>query len=471
MKTSKTKYMALIAKIHWDSLPPLLQEAHATIMKDTDNGDNWKARETDSELAQLIELVYQKCQELIDNNRTYLTPRDAAMFLLRQAAEENEDIEAYLNEYQLSVDNEDFSAHTEGTKVIVTALYGTDIHEEFEAKPLVPEILSSYVNHKTRKRLAQKRVTYSHMQPEYSILKAILHWDNMLVSKSMVKAFYERLKKYRANGQIGKDSPALEAIQLVEKKIEVVFRSMDQTTTVHLSPDTRKLLRDALKKVTDPQKFARKSKGLDGLTVTSISTPTDTSPVMTSADFANMTFSTIGLKDKWRDFIGDPSPGFTAMVFAMPKMGKSYLCVDFASYLAKNHGKVLYVSKEEYMSPTLALKIKDKNAADPNLDIAGSIPTDLSQYKFVFLDSVTSMKLNPNDLKKLEDRYPEISFIYVFQVTKAGSARGTNEYMHNVDVVIEIPEKGKAIQYGRFNQGGKMDIFPEPPQEALPMAA
>ncbi len=29
-----------------------------------------------------------------------------------------------------------------------------------------------------------------------------------------------------------------------------------------------------------------------------------------------------------------------------------------------------------------------------------------------------------------------------------------------MDVVIEVPQVGKAIQFGRFNQGGAMDIFP-----------
>jgi hypothetical protein len=33
--------------------------------------------------------------------------------------------------------------------------------------------------------------------------------------------------------------------------------------------------------------------------------------------------------------------------------------------------------------------------------------------------------------------------------------------------VIEVPERGKAIQYGRYNQGGETDIFPD----ALPVAA
>jgi hypothetical protein len=34
-------------------------------------------------------------------------------------------------------------------------------------------------------------------------------------------------------------------------------------------------------------------------------------------------------------------------------------------------------------------------------------------------------------------------------------------------VVIEVPERGKAVQFGRFNQGGEMDIF----DNDLPKAA
>lgn len=181
--------------------------------------------------------------------------------------------------------------------------------------------------------------------------------------------------------------------------------------------------------------------------------------IMNSTDFSEMKFNTIGFMGKWKMLIGDPSAGFTAMVYGMPKMGKSYFCIDWANYLSVHHGKVLYISKEEFMSPTLALKFKDKHASNDNLDIGGALPNNLTPYNFIFLDSVTSMKLSPDDLKKLEEKYPDKSFIYVFQVTKSGMARGTNEFMHNVDVVVEIPEKGKAVQFGRFNQGGEMKIF------------
>jgi hypothetical protein len=37
--------------------------------------------------------------------------------------------------------------------------------------------------------------------------------------------------------------------------------------------------------------------------------------------------------------------------------------------------------------------------------------------------------------------------------------RWANQFQHDVDVVIEVPEKGKAVQFGRFNQGGYTEIL------------
>jgi len=39
------------------------------------------------------------------------------------------------------------------------------------------------------------------------------------------------------------------------------------------------------------------------------------------------------------------------------------------------------------------------------------------------------------------------------------SFREDNAFQHDVDVVVEVPEKGRAFQMGRFNQGGQIDIF------------
>ncbi len=181
--------------------------------------------------------------------------------------------------------------------------------------------------------------------------------------------------------------------------------------------------------------------------------------IMNSMDFATLQFKTIGFKDKWKSFIGDPTPGFSMMVYAKPKMGKSYLCVDFAGYLARNHGRVLYVAREEGLDYTLQQKLNDKAVKHPNLFVSSYLPEELAEYDFIILDSVNKLGLSPKDLEILRRKNPGKSFVFVFQTTKEGVFRGNNEFQHDVDVVVDIPEKGKAVQFGRFNQGGEMRIF------------
>lgn len=182
--------------------------------------------------------------------------------------------------------------------------------------------------------------------------------------------------------------------------------------------------------------------------------------VMNSMDFVQLKFEKLGFTGKWYDLIGDPAPGFTVMVFGKPKLGKSFLCVDFAGYLAQCHGSVYYAAKEEGLDSTLQEKLKGMAAMHPNFYVANGLIQDLSPYDFIFIDSVTNMGLRPEDLNDLKQQWPGKSFIFIFQTTKQGDFRGAQSFMHDVDAVIEVPEKGKAVQMGRFNQGGEMDIFP-----------
>lgn len=183
------------------------------------------------------------------------------------------------------------------------------------------------------------------------------------------------------------------------------------------------------------------------------------SEIMNSIDFSNLRFDTIGFTGKWLNLIGDPSRNFSAMVFGKPKMGKSFLCIDFAGYLARNHGKVLYVAKEEGLDLTLQEKLKTLKVAHPNLTISSTLPGNLNSYDFVFLDSVSRLGLTPGELQSLRMKNPSKSFVFIFQTTKTGAFRGANTFQHDVDVVMEVSEKGKVVQMGRFNQGGEMDIF------------
>lgn len=179
--------------------------------------------------------------------------------------------------------------------------------------------------------------------------------------------------------------------------------------------------------------------------------------VVPSRELLSMDFETIGLKGKYRELIGDPSVGFSAMVYGLPKSGKSTLCLDFAKYLAEHHGKVLYCAVEEGFGYTLKEKIERLNALHSNLYITDRIPSDLTPYQFVFIDSVSKAGMDVSDLEDLRKQYPGVSFIFIYHTTKEGRFKGVNTHAHEVDVIIEVG-KGEAKATGRFNAGGQMHI-------------
>ncbi len=180
--------------------------------------------------------------------------------------------------------------------------------------------------------------------------------------------------------------------------------------------------------------------------------------VIRSTDLAGMEFKTIGLQGKYRELIGDPCVGFSAMVYGLPKSGKSTLCIDFAKYLAQNHGKVLYCAIEEKFGYTLKEKIERLQATHPNLYVSETVPENLSDYDFVFIDSVSRGNFDLEYLRQLRQDNPKTSFIFIYHTTKEGNFRGKNENAHEVDVIIEVAG-GKAKGNGRFGMGRECLVF------------
>lgn len=179
--------------------------------------------------------------------------------------------------------------------------------------------------------------------------------------------------------------------------------------------------------------------------------------IVSSGELLKMDFQTIGLKGKYLELIGDPSIGFTAMVYGLPKSGKSTMCLDFANHLASNHGKVLYCAVEEGFGYTLKEKIERLGAQHANLYITDRVPENLSGYQFVFIDSVSKAGMDVEDIDRLRKLHPETSFIFIYHTTKEGKFKGVNSHAHEVDVIMQV-DKGQATSTGRFNAGGKMKI-------------
>ena len=397
----KDNYFETIQKIGFEKLPLILKQSHTVIMTKTDMGADWSRYDQDPDLKRMVNLAFRKLEEFIKSKKS-------------KAGESN------------LIKNEKPSTKQKGN------------------------------NHQAAKVNSQKN--------EFLFINRFLKFKGKDITKKQLQNFIDELQSAIKNNHIKKTSPLSSTVLLIQDKLLSVYNSMKgESIKMDFKPETVSQINQSVKKAKQVGKrkagVRSKRPALNGLATQG--SQNDKPTILSSSDFANIRFSTLGFKDKWHDFIGDPTPGFTVMVYGKPKMGKSYLCLDFAGYLAKNHGKVLYVAKEEKFNPTLQIKLKDKNVIDPNLFIADSLPNNLSGYQFVFIDSVNKQGLSPKDLEKLKTEYPTVSFIYVFQVTKDGKARGSNEYPHDMDAIIEIPERGKAVQYGRFNQGGEMDIFPE----------
>lgn len=280
-----------------------------------------------------------------------------------------------------------------------------------------------------------------------TLLKAYVSLNGKKGMKERAEKLIERMTKAVQKGKIHKSDK-------YAKRLNDAFESLKNF--VAGNADTLKISRaelNGLMGIVGDDLFGQK-KSLNG---TDYEDDEEGAIVVPSGELLGMDFETIGLQGKYRELIGDPSVGFSAMVYGLPKSGKSTLCLDFAKHLAEHHGKVLYCAVEEGFGYTLKEKIERLNASHRNLFITDRIPADLTPYQFVFIDSVSKAGMDVADLEELRKQYPGVSFIFIYHTTKEGRFKGVNTHAHEVDVIIEVG-KGEAKATGRFNAGGAISL-------------
>jgi hypothetical protein len=460
MKISRNNYFQHIKRIGIENLPLQLKQAHLAIMSKTDNGRDWKVYDSDPEMKKVIDLAFQKLEELIRFRKEEGLSGAGESPLVKQA---KKDAKGY---HKLPLDH---------LKMILRLEHDAELEDGLtpEIKIRKKALLEAIAKKEGLTGVKKKREnTYKAIALELKFIQRFLEFHNKVLWRKTFEIFIDELQEAIREKKITKKSPVAKDIVAIQNAVVSAYNSMKSAKHFVLKPTTIKHLNKIIEKHEDAffeeedkeiLESKKTSLPLNGIEHTeTVEVKEEILPetkLMSSVDFAKEKFTTIGFKDKWLELIGDPAPGFTAMVFGRPKMGKSYLCIDFAGYLARNHGKVLYVAKEEKLDATLQKKLSEKDVANENLFVSDFLPEDLSAYDFIFLDSVNKLELSPEELANLKVRNPGKSFVFVFQTTKEGKFRGANTFQHDVDVVIEIPEQGKAVQFGRFNQGGEMQIF------------
>lgn len=281
--------------------------------------------------------------------------------------------------------------------------------------------------------------------------------------KERAKTLLARIEKALELGKIEKTDPYYHEIIEIKDSLGSYLNNKSKTPEIQestLNGIMSWLIKRRMKRKVGKylMKIHETEKGLYGVDEVLEPEVIKTPDIISSSELSQMQFETIGLQGKYRELIGDPCVGFTAMVYGLPKSGKSTLCIDFAKYLAEHHGKVLYVAIEERFGYTLKEKFERLNAIHPNLVIAEKLPNDLSSYQFVFIDSVSKAGLTSSELTNLTKQNPKTAFIFIFHTTKDGNFRGKQDFAHDVDVIIEV-EDGKAKANGRFGVGGRVEVF------------
>lgn len=450
-KITTDNYFDTIEEIGFENLPQALKESHTAIIAKTNEGEDWSG---DADFKSMVNLSFKKIEEFIKSSSISLSGISDEHPETKRAKADIKGYKKFTTErlkmiYRLELDAELEDGEQEWITIRKNAI--EKILKE-RGEPIDG----------TEKSNRKKKNPYAEISTEVKFINRFLDFNDKILYKKTFEIFIDELQKAIEEKEITKKSPVAKDIMAIQQAVLKAFNTMGNAKHFVLTPSTVKRLKSIIEKYEnayddiDESYTKAKKKKMD---LSGINNSSQQVNVMSSTDFTNLQFNALGFTGKWLDFIGDPAPGFTAMVFGMPKMGKSYLCVDFAGYLARNHGKVLYVAKEEKLDATLQKKLKDKDVANENLFVADALPKDLSPYEFIFLDSVNKLGLTPKDLDALKASNKGKSFIYIFQATKGGKFKGNNEFQHDVDVVIEVPEQGKAVQFGRFNQGGELDIF------------
>ena len=487
-------YFDKVNTINFSELPEAFRKGHEFLAKATNNGESWTTYQSSDTVKKTIDIYLAKLNEFV--NASKQAERKQRKKESQQRTSKEIMHEAMIKQGLINPAGSPKKKTVKKSKRVDDSFQPTMV----ERIPEELRFIKRYVNlngktktkdeilrfiNSLQKSIVEKRIRKTSPYAEqvkyiqeklidvYNTMKAKIKlelkpetYDSLkkLTSEEKVMASIGFIKRYISmNGKPGMKEKAKQLLQQINRAMDR-GRISDNDTYINEIHELKKNLKsfttNKSEKVLEIERATLNGlEGILGCACQNLNGVDDEPEVMNSMDFANMNFDTLGFTGKWLDLIGDPSSNFTAMVFGKPKMGKSYLCIEFAGYLARNHGKVLYVANEEGLYYTLQQKLNDKDVAHPNLYVASVLPESLAAYDFIFLDSVNRLGLKPEDLNRLKAINPTKSFIFIFQSTKDGNFRGANSFQHDVDVVIEVPAKGKAVQMGRFNQGGEAEIF------------
>ncbi|CAM4158754.1 MULTISPECIES: LPD29 domain-containing protein [Flavobacterium] len=189
-------------------------------------------------------------------------------------------------------------------------------------------------------------------------------------------------------------------------------------------------------------------------------------PVATNK-LMQMQFDSLPINEEWQELMQNPAANLKIAIWGKPKNGKTSASLQMANYFT-NFGNVLYnFADQGFNKSTQDLWINsgladNSNAYPDDSDTIEALEKEIAtgKYKFVFIDMISDYirleKIKPEDFKKrFIKKYPSVSFILIFEVTKSGDFKGDQGWTHLVDAIMTV-EDFLIENRGRYGMGERV---------------
>jgi len=181
---------------------------------------------------------------------------------------------------------------------------------------------------------------------------------------------------------------------------------------------------------------------------------------LNAAQYSKINIPVIAMSAEYDYLFGMPSRDFYMVIHGLPGNGKTSFAVKFAQYFNKHHGRVLYLASEQNGIDLSLQDILKNNKANfqihtqPRQLSEADLLTAFNSYDLIVLDSATNMGFYPVDVKKLQEQSGK-AMIAILQSTKDGSFKGSQEWLHDVDVSIKVDEFQAHLEKTRYKTATK----------------
>ncbi len=171
-----------------------------------------------------------------------------------------------------------------------------------------------------------------------------------------------------------------------------------------------------------------------------------------------MNFNTLHIGGKFGKLLGKPYEPFYLMIYGERFHGKSSVAMLLADALSKKGVKILYVASEEGVKGALQEKLLRLNIKSQIDFVEEYNPLQFRGYNAVFIDSVQTAGLKPDDFKNLKKRLPNTAFILVFKANRDGTSKGGSDWEHDCDAIMHVENRSATMQKNRFPKGSSETV-------------